>query len=140
YQELPEPFDDSALFLGAGFLVGVLIAVVIKKKYRIKDAATHHGSSRFARDSELEALGLAFKPKESRGVIIGKDPKKSRYLCHQGKEHVFVFAPTRSGKGVGLVIPTLLTWRGSVLVLDIKGENWKLTSGWRSKFSHAIYF
>ena len=50
------------------------------------------------------------------------------------------FAPTRSGKGVGLVIPTLLSWTGSVIVHDIKGENWNLTAGWRSKFSRTILF
>jgi type IV secretion system protein VirD4 len=50
------------------------------------------------------------------------------------------FAPTRSGKGVGLVIPTLLSWTESVVVHDIKGENWQLTAGWRSRFSHCLLF
>lgn len=51
-----------------------------------------------------------------------------------------VFAPTRSGKGVGIVVPTLLTWPASTVIHDIKGENWQLTAGWRSKFSHCLYF
>jgi type IV secretion system protein VirD4 len=55
-------------------------------------------------------------------------------------EHVACIAPTRSGKGVGQVIPTLLSWPGSVLVHDMKGENWAITSAWRAKFSHVIYF
>ena len=50
------------------------------------------------------------------------------------------FAPTRSGKGVGLVVPTLLSWTGSAVIHDIKGENWQLTAGWRSKFSHCLLF
>jgi type IV secretion system protein VirD4 len=50
------------------------------------------------------------------------------------------FAPTRSGKGVGLVIPTLLSWTGSAVIHDIKGENWQLTAGWREKFSHCLLF
>ncbi|TJV09968.1 MAG: conjugal transfer protein TraG, partial [Mesorhizobium sp.] len=50
------------------------------------------------------------------------------------------FAPTRSGKGVGLVVPTLLSWTGSAIIHDIKGENWQLTSGWRSKFSYCLLF
>ncbi len=50
------------------------------------------------------------------------------------------FAPTRSGKGVGLVIPTLLSWTKSAVIHDIKGENWQLTAGWRSKFSHCLLF
>src|SRR3546814_2186665 len=51
-----------------------------------------------------------------------------------------VFAPTRSGKGVGLVVPTLLSWPHSVVVHDIKGEHWQLTAGWRSRFSHCLCF
>ena len=50
------------------------------------------------------------------------------------------FAPTRSGKGVGLVVPTLLSWTGSAVIHDIKGENWELTSGWRSGFSRCVRF
>jgi type IV secretion system protein VirD4 len=50
------------------------------------------------------------------------------------------FAPTRTGKGVGLVVPTLLSWTGSAVIHDIKGENWQLTAGWRSKFSHCLLF
>ncbi len=53
---------------------------------------------------------------------------------------MMAFAPTRSGKGVGLVVPTLLSWTGSAIIHDIKGENWELTSGWRSKFSHCLLF
>jgi len=65
---------------------------------------------------------------------------RGRYLRHSGPEHLLVFAPTRSGKGTGLVIPTLLSVGGSVLVHDIKGENWDLTAGWRQRFSHVLYF
>ena len=50
------------------------------------------------------------------------------------------FAPTRSGKGVGLVVPTLLSWTQSVVIHDIKGENRQLTAGWRSRFSHCLLF
>ena len=46
-------------------------------------------------------------------------------------------APTRSGKGVGVVVPTLLSWTGSAIIHDIKGENWQATAGWRSRFSIA---
>jgi type IV secretion system protein VirD4 len=53
---------------------------------------------------------------------------------------VLCFAPTRSGKGVGLVVPTLLTWPGSVIVHDIKGENWTLTAGRRSRFGRVLLF
>jgi type IV secretion system protein VirD4 len=64
-------------------------------------------------------------------VLQGKPEEVQLYLRHNGPEHIMVFAPTRSGKGVGLILPTLLAWEGSSIVLDIKGENWALTSGWR---------
>lgn len=72
---------------------------------------------------------------QGKGVYVGawKNPKTEtiHYLRHDGPEHIMAFAPTRSGKGVGLVLPTLLSWPNSVLVYDIKGENWALTAGWR---------
>ena len=72
------------------------------------------------------------------GVILGRFGRD--YLRHDGPEHVLCFAPTRSGKGVGLVVPSLLTWPGSAIVHDIKGENWQLTAGWRARFSRVLLF
>ena len=66
---------------------------------------------------------------------LGRD-----YLRHDGPEHVLCFAPTRSGKGVGLVVPTLLTWPGSAIVHDIKGENWQLTAGFRAQHARVLLF
>jgi hypothetical protein len=64
----------------------------------------------------------------------------NQYLRHDGPEHVLCFAPTRTGKGLGLVIPTLLTWPDSAIVHDIKGENWTLTASYRSSFSRVPLF
>ncbi|HCL3448059.1 TPA: conjugal transfer protein TraG, partial [Pseudomonas aeruginosa] len=72
------------------------------------------------------------------GVFLGQHDRK--YLRHEGPEHVLTFAPTRSGKGVGLVVPTLLSWPTSAVIHDIKGENWQITAGWRSRFSHCLLF
>ena len=72
------------------------------------------------------------------GVFLGRT--KTDYIRHHGPEHVMAIAPTRSGKGVGLVIPTLLSWTDSAVIHDIKGENWQLTSGWRATFSHCLLF
>ncbi len=62
------------------------------------------------------------------GVYVGgwydDAVRRLHYLRHDGPEHVLAFAPTRSGKGVGLVIPTLMAWSESCVVYDIKGENW----------------
>jgi type IV secretion system protein VirD4 len=71
-------------------------------------------------------------------VILGRF--QQHYLRHNGPEHVLCFAPTRSGKGVGLVVPTLLTWPGSCIVHDIKGENWTLTSGFRGRPGRVLLF
>lgn len=76
------------------------------------------------------------------GVFVGAwmDPKtrKIEYLRHNGPEHILCAAPTRSGKGVGLVNPTLLTWKHSLFVMDLKGELWYLSSGWRKKYAHNL--
>ena len=86
-----------------------------------------YGSARWAMREEVRAAGLL----GADGVVLGKLGRD--YLRHDGPEHVLCFAPTRSGKGVGLVVPSLLTWPGSAIVHDIKGENWQLTAGWRAR-------
>ena len=97
-------------------------------------AATTYGSARWAELPEIRAAGLT----RNTGVFLGR--LGPCFLRHDGPEHVLAFAPTRSGKGVGLVVPTLLTWQGSVIVHDIKGENWRLTAGYRSRMSHCLCF
>ncbi len=72
------------------------------------------------------------------GVLLGR--WQDDYLRHDGPEHVLCFAPTRSGKGVGLVVPMLLTWPGSAIVHDINGENWTLTAGSRARFGSVRIF
>ena len=95
-------------------------------------------------DLRLRALGGGTRDSRRRGffdpdgVLLGR--WKGAYLRHDGPEHVLCFAPTRSGKGVGLVVPTLLTWPGSAIVHDIKGENWGLTAGWRARFGRVLLF
>ncbi len=108
-----------------------------------QDAANLYGSAQYAElDQILEAGLLPPKCERGKGVyVVGWiTPKDSQqyYLRHNEKEHVIALAPTRSGKGVGLVVPTLLSWEHSVVVLDIKGENWALTSGWRHENGHKV--
>ena len=92
------------------------------------------GSARWANHGDILRAGLFGE----KGVVLGKF--NNSYLRHDGAEHVLCFAPTRSGKGVGLVIPTLLTWPGSAVVHDIKDENWSMTAGFRSGFSRVLLF
>jgi type IV secretion system protein VirD4 len=104
--------------------------------WRAREAknVTTYGSARWATRREVEAAGLLGPD----GVLLGRLGRD--YLRHDGPEHVLCFAPTRSGKGVGLVVPTLLTWPGSAIVHDIKGENWGLTAGWRARFGRVLLF
>jgi type IV secretion system protein VirD4 len=131
----PEVFDKAGTLAAAsGFLA--CAAAVIGSLWRARQSGlvTTYGSARWATEREVRAAGLF----GDRGVFLGRLDRT--YLRHEGPEHVMAFAPTRSGKGVGLVVPTLLSWTGSVVVHDIKGENWDLTAGWRSKFSHCLLF
>lgn len=131
----PTTFNHGAIIAASSGVVGCGFAIVGSLwRARQHRAATTYGSSRWAATREVARAGLF----RSHGVFLGR--LKERYLRHDGPEHVMAFAPTRSGKGVGLVIPTLLTWTGSAVVHDIKGENWQLTAGWRSRFSYCLLF
>ena len=79
-----------------------------------------YGSARWATSPEMASAGLF----ADAGPFLGK--YRGHYIRHSGPEHIIAFAPTRSGKGVGLVVPTLLGWTGSAVIHDIKGENWSL--------------
>ena len=72
------------------------------------------------------------------GVVLGRFD--GRYLRHTGPEHAPCFGPTRSGRGVGLVIPTPSTWPSSTIVHDIRGENLRVTSGFRARFGTVLLF
>src|SRR3546814_20372165 len=96
--------------------------------------STTYGSSRWASRKEAERAGL-FEP---RGVFLAR--LKRDYLRHDGPEHVMAFAPTRTGKVVGLVIPSLLYSTGSALLPDIKGDKWPLTHRRRTPFSPYLLF
>ncbi|HEV2898612.1 MAG TPA: conjugal transfer protein TraG [Pseudaminobacter sp.] len=131
----PEVFDQAGMLAAASGLMGCTAAIAGSLwRARQRGLVTTYGSSRWATKREIERAGL-FRPA---GVFLGE--LQDRYLRHDGPEHVMAFAPTRSGKGVGLVVPTLLSWTGSAVIHDIKGENWQLTAGWRAKFSHCLLF
>ncbi len=131
----PEIFDRAGMLAGSSGFLGCAAAIA-GSLWRARQSrhVTTYGSARWATVREIERNGLF----GDAGIFLGR--KHGRYLRHDGPEHVMTFAPTRSGKGVGLVIPTLLSWTGSAIVHDIKGENWQLTAGWRSRFSHALLF
>jgi len=140
---------SQMLFLFPQFIILGIWLCFTKK---LKGSASLHGSARWASESEIRRMGYL----EGKGVYVGGWVRKyaglalllrlvrslpeeaQLYLRHNGPEHILVFAPTRSGKGVGLILPTLLAWEGSSIVLDIKGENWALTAGWRKSAGQKV--
>jgi type IV secretion system protein VirD4 len=100
-----------------------------------KKAQSLHGDARFASSADLSKQGM-FKASDN-GIIVGKF--KGDLVRLSGQQFVILAAPTRSGKGVGVVIPNLLEYQESTVVLDIKQENFELTSGWRAKQGQEIY-
>jgi type IV secretion system protein VirD4 len=131
----PIIFIEGACIAAGGGIAAIVIAMVLAI-WRAREAqqVTTYGSARWADPREVQRAGLLGPD----GVVLGRFGH--RYLRHDGPEHVLCFAPTRSGKGVGLVIPTLLTWPSSTIVHDIKGENFQLTSGFRARFGAVLLF
>jgi type IV secretion system protein VirD4 len=102
----------------------------------------HHGTARWANLGELSKAGFLRAFRRIKGPIYGKTTGPAglgRYLCSGDHAHSLIVAPTRAGKGVGIVVPTLLTFPGSVLALDVKGELFALTSRARKAAGHTIY-
>lgn len=131
----PRIFLQGAAIAAAGGLVAAVIAILLSiVRARESRSVTTYGSARWAGNADVQRAGLL----DPKGVVLGA--WRTAYLRHDGPEHVLCFAPTRSGKGVGLVVPTLLTWPGSAIVHDIKGENWDLTAAWRSRLGPVLLF
>lgn len=131
----PPIFATGGIIAASGGFIAIAVAIGMSvwRAREAKNVATY-GSARWAEKSEIKAAGLL----DPDGVVLGRFERD--YLRHDGPEHVLCFAPTRSGKGVGLVVPSLLTWPGSAIVHDIKGENWQLTSGFRSRHGRVLLF
>lgn len=132
----PKVFERGGIIAASSGILatGAAISMAVWRS-RLAKQVTTYGSARWAEREEIVKAGL-IRPA---GVFLGKTAHKDAdYLRHEGPEHVMAFAPTRSGKGVGLVVPSLLSWPGSAVIHDIKGENWNLTAGWRSRFSHCF--
>lgn len=127
----------AAFICVTGFSMLLLIIKMQLTQRSSKSIDDLHGSAHWAVESEIKEAGLL----KNQGAYVGAwiDKKgTTKYLRHDGPEHIIALAPTRSGKGVGLVLPTLLSWVKSVIVYDIKGENWALTAGWRKQHANNI--
>lgn len=135
---IPTILSDAENSIYICMLIGIMTAFFIIKR---KNVDTTHGSASWGGKKDIKKARLRAKE----GVILGINPFtytknlifKQTYLLQYDineKSHILLVAPTRSGKGVSTIVPTLLTWRESVFVLDIKGgENWHLTAAYRKK-------
>lgn len=142
-------FHAQMLFLIPQFII---LGIALLSMRKPKGGNDIHGSAHWASEEEIKDSGLF----GGQGIYVGGWVKEytghkalyrklmgiptsvHRYLRHAGPEHTLLYAPTRSGKGVGIILPTLLSYPDSVVVLDIKGENWSLTSGWRQSQGQRV--
>ncbi|WP_411350858.1 type IV secretory system conjugative DNA transfer family protein [Moraxella lincolnii] len=152
YQDTYGHIDKVAKAIKGSILAGVVmwlvLNVVVFTALFSKPKRELHGSARFANDAEIRRAGFLPNDKEraklqtkkpsNPSILIGKH--KNKFLEFFGNEFMFVAAPTRSGKGVAIVIPNLLHYPDSVMVLDVKNENWDLTAGFRAKYQDVYLF
>lgn len=129
----------AALAGSATAILGVVAAftrVGARTLHGEHDMETAHGSAHWATVREIKDAGIW----RETGVVVGgvKIRGRVKALRDEGPEHVLIFAPPRSGKGAGLLIPTLLTWEASTVVMDLRGENYGKTAGWRSQQGHVV--
>lgn len=137
YEQAPRLFTGAASFgsmiAAVMLVVGLIWHTVLANTSRA--ARTLHGSARWAMKKDIEDAQLL----RDTGLFVGgwNDAKGGfHYLRHKGNLHVLALAPTRSGKGVCLVVPTLTTWMESAVISDLKGELYQMTSGWREKYGN----
>jgi len=137
-RQTKEKFAIKMFFTsGMGVMIIPMIIVIAKASAAntIKDL---HGSARWAKLDDIKKTNLL----DGKGLYVGgfKKGKELHHLRDDSNTHLLAFAPTRSGKGVALILPTLLTNHDkSFFVYDIKGENYALTSGWRASAGNTIY-
>ena len=139
YYGLNYPGVGKWLKIAAGvatvFPVLLFAARVIRKGWPGMEKQPLHGETRWANRHELKKHLFYEK---FQGLYVGKD-KSGNYLRFGGPEHVACYAPTRSGKGVGLVIPNCLLYEASLVCLDVKKENWAATAGIRADVGHKVF-
>jgi type IV secretion system protein VirD4 len=116
--------------------IGLLVLLPVGLVAAARPRRALHGDARFANTAEIDRAGITGSDDQP-GILIGRHG--GRFLSLAGQLSVMLSAPTRSGKGVGVVIPNLLNWPDSVVVLDIKGENYDITAGYRAAHGQSVY-
>ena len=129
-----DPKEKKRLQASMGFAAfGIFGVPLILIVLAVSKSRSLHGEARFATSSEVQEAGYFAQE----GLILGKF--NGKFLMMDAAKFVMLIAPTRSGKGVGTIIPNLLNWNQSVIVVDIKGENFDVTSGFRSKHGQQVF-
>jgi type IV secretion system protein VirD4 len=121
----PVFYHELMIVGGTAVVCTLVLAIFLFRKI------DHHGSARWGRFGDMRRAGYLRRYSAITGPIFGKTTGPrwlGYYLTNGDQPHSLVVAPTRAGKGVGVVIPTLLTFNGSILALDVKGELFELTS------------
>ena len=129
--KLGGPLLGSILF-SLGTLFAMRAPLLDFRPFKKKESV--HGDAHWATEGEIRKAKLRAK----KGLLLGRTGRNN-YLVADDFQHVLLFAPTGSGKGVGFVIPNLLFWEESCVCNDIKLENYELTSGWRQKRGQEVY-
>ena len=133
---IPTIIMDAQRYIVIGITIASLISMLVVKKM---ESLSSYGSAKWATKKDLRETGLI----NDKGVIVGINPYtfkgykdkniSSKILRDDGPAHIGVFAPTRSGKGASIIIDTCLEWKHSLIVLDLKGENFNFTASYRKK-------
>ena len=123
-----------------GIILGTGLAALLLTATMLGDALTRFGTTHWQSRAEMKRNG--FFAGTGAGFLLGKmgSPKsKKPFIVSRTFPHALVVAPTGRGKGVGFVIPNLLTYRGSAVVLDVKGENFRETSRFRASTGDKVF-
>ncbi|MBR3721661.1 MAG: type IV secretory system conjugative DNA transfer family protein [Selenomonadaceae bacterium] len=125
--QIPDIINANKFPILLSVAIGVGVSYMMGKSAGLM---TSHGSASFAKAEDIKIAGLNAK---KNGVVVGRNPFTNEIMLHDGPEHIFLAAPTRSGKGVGIIIPTAITWHNSAFFFDPKQELWIHTAGYRKR-------
>ncbi|MFQ6550610.1 type IV secretory system conjugative DNA transfer family protein [Aestuariibius sp. 2305UL40-4] len=117
-------------FVALGYWIG-------RSVRRLVEVPTTFGSANWATPEEIAAKGLF----TSSGLQLGTalDGQSETVIRYGGDRHLLTIAPTRKGKGTTQIIPNLLTYEGSALVIDPKGENALVTAKARQEMGQTVH-